>query len=33
LVHTTPVMAGKTTLKGYVPSPTGGESFGNIYFE
>lgn len=33
LVHTTPVMAGKTILKGYVPSPTGGESFGNIYFE
>lgn len=33
LVHTTPVMAGKTTLKGYVPSPTSSESFGNIYFE
>ncbi|OBA08170.1 peptide ABC transporter substrate-binding protein [Paenibacillus polymyxa] len=33
LVHTTPLMAGKTNLKGFVPSPTGTESYSNIYFE
>ncbi|CAM3082697.1 ABC transporter substrate-binding protein [Paenibacillus sediminis] len=33
LVHTTPLLAAKANLKGYVPSPTGSESYANIYFE
>lgn len=33
LVHSTPLLAGKANLKGYVPSPTGGESYENVYFE
>ncbi len=33
LVHSTPLMAGKVNLKGFVPSPAGIESYGNVYFE
>ncbi|UFJ38869.1 ABC transporter substrate-binding protein [Brevibacillus humidisoli] len=33
LVHSTPLLAGKANLKGYVPSPTGSESYANVYFE
>ncbi|MHB0882118.1 ABC transporter substrate-binding protein [Paenibacillus sp. SEL1] len=33
LVHSTPLMAGKANLKGFVPSPAGIEAYGNIYFE
>lgn len=33
LVHTTPLIAGKANLKGYVPSPTGSEPYSTIYFE
>ncbi|WP_126427767.1 ABC transporter substrate-binding protein [Brevibacillus marinus] len=33
LVHSTPLLAGKANLKGYIPSPTGSESYMNVYFE
>ncbi|PLT44633.1 Dipeptide-binding ABC transporter, periplasmic substrate-binding component [Paenibacillus pasadenensis] len=33
LVHSTPLLAGKANLKGYVPSPTGGEPYSEVYFE
>ncbi|WP_211747051.1 ABC transporter substrate-binding protein [Paenibacillus sp. Marseille-Q4541] len=33
LVHTTPLLAAKANLKGYVPAPTGSESYESIYFE
>ncbi|SMF51339.1 peptide/nickel transport system substrate-binding protein [Paenibacillus barengoltzii] len=33
LVHTTPLLAAKANLKGYVPAPTGTEYYSNIYFE
>lgn len=33
LVHSTPLLAGKANMKGYVPSPTGSESYQNVYFE
>ncbi|MDO7907177.1 ABC transporter substrate-binding protein [Paenibacillus sp. JX-17] len=33
LVHSTPLLAGKANVKGYVPSPTGSESYAGIYFE
>lgn len=33
LVHSTPLMAGKANMKGLVPSPTGSESYMNVYFE
>lgn len=33
LVHTTPLLAAKVNLKGYVPAPTGTEYYSNIYFE
>ncbi|MEC0369408.1 ABC transporter substrate-binding protein [Paenibacillus chibensis] len=33
LVHTTPILAAKANLKGYVPSPTGTEAYSNVYFE
>ncbi|MNW00814.1 Heme-binding protein A precursor [compost metagenome] len=33
LVHTTPLLAAKANLKGYVPGPTGTEYYSDIYFE
>lgn len=33
LVHTTPILAGKANLKGFVPSPLGSESYAGAYFE
>lgn len=33
LVHTTPLLAAKANVKGYVASPTGTEYYSNIYFE
>ncbi|WP_370872553.1 ABC transporter substrate-binding protein [Paenibacillus zeirhizosphaerae] len=33
LVHTTPLMAARSDLKGYTPSPTGTEPYSGIYFE
>ena len=33
LVHTTPLMAASSNLKGYTPSPTGSEPYASIYFE
>nr|WP_231891373.1 ABC transporter substrate-binding protein [Paenibacillus swuensis] len=33
LVHSTPLLAGKANLKGYVPSPTGSETYSDVYFE
>lgn len=33
LVHYESVIAGKKSLKGYKPNPTGSESFVNVYFE
>lgn len=33
LVHSTPLLAGKADLKGFVPSPTGSEPYASIYFE
>lgn len=33
LVHTTPLLAAKTNLKGFVPGPTGTEYYSEIYFE
>lgn len=33
LVHSTPLLAGRANVKGYVPSPTGSESYENVYFE
>ncbi|WP_059049610.1 ABC transporter substrate-binding protein [Paenibacillus senegalimassiliensis] len=33
LVHTTPLLAAKANLKGYVPAPTGTEYYSNIHFE
>lgn len=33
LVHSTPLLAAKAELKGYVPSPTGSEAYTNVYIE
>ncbi|WP_223068222.1 ABC transporter substrate-binding protein [Paenibacillus caui] len=33
LVHTTPILAGKASLKGFVPDPTGTEYYSSVYFE
>ncbi|GAA0831824.1 ABC transporter substrate-binding protein [Bifidobacterium pullorum subsp. gallinarum] len=33
LVHTTPLLAAKANMKGYVPAPTGTEYYYNVYFE
>ncbi|KZS48561.1 peptide ABC transporter substrate-binding protein [Paenibacillus glucanolyticus] len=33
LVHTTPLLAAKANVKGYVPAPTGTEYYYNVYFE
>lgn len=33
LVHSTPLIAGVKELGGYVPHPTGSESFANVYFK
>lgn len=33
LVHTTPILAAKANLKGFVPDPTGTEYYSSIYFE
>ncbi|GAB6988058.1 ABC transporter substrate-binding protein [Paenibacillus pini] len=33
LVHSTPILAAKASVKGFVPSPTGTEAYANIYFE
>lgn len=33
LVHSTPLLAAKANLKGYVPSPTSSEPYSEVYFE
>lgn len=33
LVHTTPILAAKANLKGFVPDPTGTEYYSGVYFE
>lgn len=33
IVHTTPLLAAKANVKGYVPAPTGSEYYYNVYFE
>ncbi|SDS35773.1 peptide/nickel transport system substrate-binding protein [Paenibacillaceae bacterium GAS479] len=33
LVHSTPLLAGKANIKGYVLSPTGSEPYSEVYFE
>ncbi|WP_134704069.1 ABC transporter substrate-binding protein [Ammoniphilus sp. YIM 78166] len=33
LVHSTPLLAGGANVKGYIPSPTGSESYEAVYFE
>ncbi|SEC45705.1 ABC transporter substrate-binding protein [Paenibacillus sp. GP183] len=33
LVHSTPLLAAKANLTGYVPSPTSSEAYSNVYFK
>ncbi|MFD2610913.1 ABC transporter substrate-binding protein [Paenibacillus gansuensis] len=33
LVHSTPLLAGKANLSGYVPSPTGSEPYSEVFFK
>lgn len=33
IAHSTPLLAGKANVKGYLPHPTGSESLQNVYFE